>query len=87
MNGMANGKEPTSSGTALDCCESLDLLRLSMKLESGIFDSFAFGPTKLLNASSAHRYRVVVSSDWFYYHLFWHTESSCTNFNHRIARF
>ncbi|CDI97105.1 fras1 related extracellular matrix protein [Echinococcus multilocularis] len=48
----------TDTPTALDCCESQELLKMSIKLESGIFDSFAFGPSRPLNASSVHRYRV-----------------------------
>ncbi|KAL5107187.1 WD repeat-containing protein 7 [Taenia crassiceps] len=54
-----NAEGPADTSTALDCCESQKLLKISIKLESGIFDSFAFGPSRPLNASSVHRYRVV----------------------------
>nr|CUU97598.1 hypothetical transcript [Hymenolepis microstoma] len=49
----------TDSRIALGCCEKEDMLKISIKLENGIYDSFAFGPTKSLTASSIHHYRVV----------------------------
>eukprot|EP00108_Taenia_solium_P005168 TsM_000329100 transcript=TsM_000329100 gene=TsM_000329100 len=54
MNADGSAETPM----ALDCCESQELLKISIKLESGVFDSFAFGPSRPLNASSVHRYRV-----------------------------
>ncbi|VDO08564.1 unnamed protein product [Rodentolepis nana] len=49
----------TDSRIALDCCEKEDLLKFSIKLENGIYDSFASGPSKSLTASSIHHYRIV----------------------------
>ncbi|VUZ41557.1 unnamed protein product [Hymenolepis diminuta] len=57
-------ENPSSQGTtdsqiALDCCEKEDLLKISIRLENGVFDSFAIGPMKSLTASSVHHYRIV----------------------------
>ncbi|KAM7532662.1 hypothetical protein Aperf_G00000130728 [Anoplocephala perfoliata] len=49
----------TEGSTALDCCEDQDVLKVSIELESGIFDSFAIGPMKVLTGSAVHRYRIV----------------------------
>lgn len=56
----------TDSQIALDCCEKEDLLKISIRLENGVFDSFAIGPMKSLTASSVHHYRVVVSLSFFF---------------------
>ncbi|KAM3186618.1 hypothetical protein ACTXT7_003974 [Hymenolepis weldensis] len=57
-------ENPSNQGTtdsliALDCCEKEDLLKISIRLESGVFDSYAIGPMKSLTASSVHHYRIV----------------------------
>uniref|UniRef100_A0A5K3FZL6 WD_REPEATS_REGION domain-containing protein n=1 Tax=Mesocestoides corti TaxID=53468 RepID=A0A5K3FZL6_MESCO len=44
---------------ALECCEHPSLLRISANLASGVFDTFAFGPKRILSGAAMHHYRVV----------------------------
>ncbi len=49
------------SPAALACCEKAELLGWAHDLEAGVFDTFAFGPKRLLPGSAAFRYRAVES--------------------------